>query len=113
MLSTLSRVRTATATTMMEGCSDFGAEVAAALNSAANDLVRSPRPLGGFRSGIKGSKGTGGRHSITPAENGHSKKWREESRADLHPSSLSLVSSARSGARAFASGRSFNPGERN
>ena len=51
MLSTLSRVRTAT--TMMEGCSDFGAEVAA-LNSAANDLVRSPRSPGGFRSGIKG-----------------------------------------------------------
>ena len=38
---------------VMEGCSDFGAEVAA-LNSAANDLVRSPRSPGGFRSGIKG-----------------------------------------------------------
>ena len=62
MLSTLSRVRTATATTMMmEGCSDFGAEVAA-LNSAANDLVRSPRSAD-FAAASKGGSGRAAFHN--------------------------------------------------
>ena len=63
---------------MMERGSDFGAREVA-LNSAANDLVRR-LPLRSRRISQRHQRE---QHSITPAENGHSKKWREERSASI------------------------------